>query len=434
MKEKIAFVFLTYWATIIIVRSFIFERFLFNGFGPMISVDGFHFHHFFFGIIFLFLAVFLYLIQKKGNLPVLFFIGLGFALLFDEFTFWTTFSFNNYWSGLNFLAFSLFGILLMLIFSFAEEKERIRKISNPKTFHQNPETPLVSVVIPAFNEENFLPETLKSLINQDFSNFEIIVVDNNSSDHTAELAKRYGAKVVFEPKRGVCTARQAGTKAARGDIIISTDADTIFAPDWLSRIWKGFLQDSEIVAISGTCRFINAPWWGSFYTVVLFGSVKILYHLIGRVWYATGCNVAFRKKFWSGYNTKLTQGGDEFGLLNELRKRGKVKFLSDNTVFTSSRRLGKGLFYNLITTVFLYYIFDYAIGLVIGRSLLGSYPAFRNNEAKVNHNWAILRPIMAAVFISIIFLSVAHTTFAHKIAGNMNYRLDSFEDKMSWRH
>jgi len=58
--------------------------------------------------------------------------------------------------------------------------------------------PLISVVIPAFNEENFIAKTLESLLNQDFKDFEIIVVDNNSTDQTAEIAKKFGAILLYE--------------------------------------------------------------------------------------------------------------------------------------------------------------------------------------------------------------------------------------------
>lgn len=58
--------------------------------------------------------------------------------------------------------------------------------------------PFFSVVIPAFNEEKFLPNCLKSLKEQDFKDFEIIVVNNNSIDKTAKIAKEFGARVIFE--------------------------------------------------------------------------------------------------------------------------------------------------------------------------------------------------------------------------------------------
>ncbi|MFP5282884.1 MAG: glycosyltransferase family 2 protein, partial [Actinomycetes bacterium] len=80
----------------------------------------------------------------------------------------------------------------------------------------------LSVVVPAHDEADFLPATLASLARQDFAGgFEVIVVDNASTDDTAAVAARHGARVVTEPRPGVCAARQAGTLAARGDLVVS---------------------------------------------------------------------------------------------------------------------------------------------------------------------------------------------------------------------
>jgi glycosyltransferase involved in cell wall biosynthesis len=96
------------------------------------------------------------------------------------------------------------------------------------------------------------------------------VVDNNSTDRTASIAAAAGATVVFEAERGVCQARQRGTEAARGEIIVSTDADTRFTPGWLSGIDWAFHHHPGAVAVAGPCRFTAAPWWGNLYSTVLF--------------------------------------------------------------------------------------------------------------------------------------------------------------------
>ena len=94
-----------------------------------------------------------------------------------------------------------------------------------------------SVVVPAYNEEGFLAETLRSLRHQDYDGaYEIVVVDNNSTDATAEIAGSFGVRVVSELEPGVCQARQRGLSEARGEIVVSVDADTLYPPDWLSRI------------------------------------------------------------------------------------------------------------------------------------------------------------------------------------------------------
>ena len=95
-----------------------------------------------------------------------------------------------------------------------------------------------SVIIPAFNEERFLPKTLSSLkeaMRQVNFTGEIIVVDNNSTDKTAQIGNAYGARVVFEEKNQISRARNAGGKQAKGRYFIFLDADTTVSQDLLNQ-------------------------------------------------------------------------------------------------------------------------------------------------------------------------------------------------------
>lgn len=237
--------------------------------------------------------------------------------------------------------------------------------------------PRYSVVIPAFNEEDYLGQALESLLAQDYKgNFEIVVVDNNSSDSTQTLAKSYGVRVVTEKHPGVCWARQKGTKAAKGEIVISTDADTTFSPDWLSNIDRAF-DKQNVVAVAGPCKFVDPPYWGALYPYLLFGLISSTSKIFGRPLYITATNIAFRKSAWTGYNTKVTQGGDELDLLRKLKKQGKIVFNNSNPTFTSSRRLQKGLFYNLFVTLIYYYVLEYTLNRIFNSELIGSAPNIR---------------------------------------------------------
>lgn len=208
--------------------------------------------------------------------------------------------------------------------------------------------PRFSVVIPAWNEAEYLPECLDSLNRQDYTgDYEIVVVDNNSTDATAEVAGRHGARVVHEAVQGICQARQTGTAAALGEIVVSTDADTIFARDWLARIDLEFKQDPDLVAVGGPCHWTDAPRWGRVYQRLLFGTVARVQLRTGRVIYGSATNIAFKKEYWRGYNTSLTQGGDELDLIRRLQREGPMQFVLDNPTFTSCRRLRRGLLYNL---------------------------------------------------------------------------------------
>jgi glycosyltransferase involved in cell wall biosynthesis len=234
------------------------------------------------------------------------------------------------------------------------------------------------VVVPAYNEAALLGACLQSLADQDFTGgYEVIVVDNNSTDQTAQIALRHGAVVVGEARAGVCWARQAGTLVARGEIIVSTDADTTFGPGWLSRIDQTFRVSPDCVAVTGPCRFLDAPWWGRLYSWILFHAVLVVGRVTGRVLYASATNIAFRNSAFSGYDTSATQGGDELGLLRCLRSHGPIAFDVGNPCFTSPRRLRKGLCYNLVVTLLYYYVIGYCLNRLLGRPLIGTAPAFR---------------------------------------------------------
>lgn len=240
-----------------------------------------------------------------------------------------------------------------------------------------------SIVIPAYNEEAFIGASLKSLRAQDFADpYEIIVVDNNSSDETARVAMSHGVIVVREERQGVCWARQRGTEMAAGEIIVSADADTVYETGWLSRIDREFRKDGGRVAVVGPFRFADGPWWGQAWTSFLFGFVFVVSRLTRRVPYVAAANLAFRKKDWPGYNTYATQGGDELDLLRRLQARGRVAFIPDNPVLTSSRRLSRGFVYNAIVTVIFYYFLGYTLNRLTRRSVVGMAPAFRPTPAQ----------------------------------------------------
>ncbi len=240
---------------------------------------------------------------------------------------------------------------------------------------------LVSIVIPAYNEEKNIVRCLQSLKKQDYKGqMEIVVANNNSADNTGKLAEENGARVVFESQPGVIFAREAGTRAANGDIIVQTDADSFFTTDWLSRIINTFEKNPEAVAVIGSFKFFDGPWWGKQFTALLFGITNIIYKLSGRLIYIPGSNTAFKKNSWHGYDLNLDQGGDEVALLKALKKEGKIIFLRTNAVLTSARRLEKGLLYNIFVILIFYYIFDYTFRKITGRSIVSPFPRIRKDE------------------------------------------------------
>lgn len=113
---------------------------------------------------------------------------------------------------------------------------------------------LVSIIIPAYNAEKFLGEALDSVLKQTYADWEAIVVDDGSTDGTAEIAKNYSLKdrrikYVYQENRRMAAARNKGISIAKGEYVAFLDADNIFWPNKLeAQVW--FLESHPNCGIS----------------------------------------------------------------------------------------------------------------------------------------------------------------------------------------
>ncbi len=117
----------------------------------------------------------------------------------------------------------------------------------------------VSIVIPVYNEEHHLKACLDTIAAQTMMPAEVIVVDNNSTDSSVAIAKRYPfVKVVHEKQQGIVFARDAGFNAAKSPIIGRIDADTLLPRDWVKRVQAFYAdQNNADQALAGSCVFYN---------------------------------------------------------------------------------------------------------------------------------------------------------------------------------
>ncbi|OIP69647.1 MAG: glycosyl transferase family 2 [Oscillatoriales cyanobacterium CG2_30_44_21] len=121
--------------------------------------------------------------------------------------------------------------------------------------------PLVSILIPAYNAEPYIAETLESAIAQTWGNIEIIVVDDGSKDDTLAIAKRYetkGVKVIAQSNQGASAARNMALQEAQGDFIQYLDADDLLAPDKIEL--QLYLLEKD-----PTSPYIAASEWARFF-------------------------------------------------------------------------------------------------------------------------------------------------------------------------
>jgi glycosyltransferase involved in cell wall biosynthesis len=266
-----------------------------------------------------------------------------------------------------------------------------------------------SIIVPAYNEAAYLGCALDSLLHQDYNGrYEVIVVDNNSTDGTAAIAARYGVPVVKEPQQGVCAARQRGVDCARGEIIISTDADTTQPSDWLRTIDARFSESEGVVAVAGPCRYQDPSWWAKAYPLLLFGLVAKVYALTGFVFYVSATNIAVLRTAFPGYDLRLTQGGDELDLVRRLRRQGQVSWERHNVVTTSARRLQRGLLYNIFVTFLVYYLLAYWCNRLTQRQAFGMAPAFRQEDRRpFRLLWVSRRVVLGVLVVGLTSLGFA---------------------------
>lgn len=117
--------------------------------------------------------------------------------------------------------------------------------------------PAVSIVMPAYNEEENILQTLLSLSNNITQwAVEIIVVNNNSKDRTEALVKSAGIPCITETIQGITVARNAGLAAATGTYVLNADADTIYPKDWIEQMIKPLASGNKVAAVYGRFSFI----------------------------------------------------------------------------------------------------------------------------------------------------------------------------------
>lgn len=237
----------------------------------------------------------------------------------------------------------------------------------------------ISVVIPALNEEKYIGKTISALALQSHPGFEveIIVVDNQSTDKTMEVAHGFGIKVISVEKHTPAFARQRGVELAQGEIVACCDADTVVSTSWLTTIKRKFDEDPKLVGLTGAVVALDGPLYVRLFIKYVGGLFYCLNYLLGKTIFQ-GQNFAFKKEASikiGGLNTRLYSAEDaDFG--NRLSKVGKVKFFNDVLVFTSTRRAGKENIFKVLTRWPLAYL-KVVWGVNTGNYEVEPFPAVR---------------------------------------------------------
>lgn len=163
----------------------------------------------------------------------------------------------------------------------------------------------ISVVVPAYNEEELIGQCLDALKRQTVKADEIIVVDNNSKDRTEKIAKKYGAIVVKEKRQGASYARNAGFNRATGDIILRTDADTVVPKNWIEKIKKNF-SDPEIGIVCGGVEYYGKLLNPLSHLLIFWIDDIFGYKAI------TGPNFGIRRSIWNKIKQEVHMDNSKF--------------------------------------------------------------------------------------------------------------------------
>lgn len=206
----------------------------------------------------------------------------------------------------------------------------------------------ISVVIPACNEEKYLPALLHSLTTQSFPPHEIIVVDNGSSDRTAEVAQDLGAIVICELQRGAGQARNAGAAAASGSLISFLDADCTVQQTYFELVAHELLRKKKNVAVTGPVVFGEGLSRGS--TVMVQAGQRVVLRTLHEVLQGLGAGaIGSGANFTARREIFLTAGGFrtmahcyledvELAMRIVKKKLGRVVYAPHCSVTSSARR------------------------------------------------------------------------------------------------
>ncbi len=210
----------------------------------------------------------------------------------------------------------------------------------------NSTMPVVSIIIPAWNEEKNIARTLSSLADQkaDYP-VELIVVNNNSTDDTQKILDSCGVKTVFEPRQSIPVARQTGLERASGKYILCADSDSIYPESWVNTM-VSHLQKKDITVVCGGHSFIPSKNCSRFQMAIYEYISQIVFKLRTRkkpYLNAMGYSLGFHRELAlevGGFDATMHRGSDGRLAFN-LAQKGNISMIACNNsrIWTGTRRL-----------------------------------------------------------------------------------------------
>lgn len=210
----------------------------------------------------------------------------------------------------------------------------------------------VSFVIPAYDEENYIRRCLDAIRNDiaGRDGYEIIVVDNNSTDGTTGIVAREYPDVTLlrEPRRGANRARETGFAASTGAFVAFLDADTEIPKGWSDRALVAFAKDPKLVCLSGPFIYYDLPFFARLFVTFFYAGTYLVYLINNFILRTTsmiqgGTEIVRREALQKigGHAVNITFYGDDADLARRLRTVGKVRWSYAFAIRSSGRRLAK---------------------------------------------------------------------------------------------
>ncbi|WP_407890205.1 glycosyltransferase [Scytonema sp. NUACC26] len=204
-----------------------------------------------------------------------------------------------------------------------------------------PKYPKVSVVVCAYNAERTMDSCLASLKDLNYPNYEVIVVNDGSTDRTLEITQRYDyVRLISQENKGLSVARNVGITAATGEIVAFTDSDCMADPDWLTYLVAKFLS-SNLAAVGGPNL---SPPEDSLVPACVAVSPGVPTHVLLSdevAEHIAGCNMAFRREalqeIW-GFDPQFRVAGDDVDLCWRLQDKGYTIGFSPAAIVWHFRR------------------------------------------------------------------------------------------------
>lgn len=205
--------------------------------------------------------------------------------------------------------------------------------------------PTISVVIPVKDDGPELRRCLRALAAQTLAPDEIVVVDNGSSDTSAAIAGRAGARVIRCPEPGIPAASARGYDTAAGEIILRLDADCVPDPRWVETVADAFERHPRTSAFTGGARFVDGPRpLRSALAVAYLGAYALL--LIPALGHLPlfGSNLALRRVAWLDVRGSVHRHDpnvhDDLDLAFHLGERHRIRLLPSAAMGMSMRPFG----------------------------------------------------------------------------------------------